>query len=629
MAEASSIGAAFENYQGNAALGGASLGVLDIDTKPLQQLAAYTTMYNKSVWDQKQKETDAQVKELADLSNISLNDLRGKDRDQAAQEFADLQQYASDYIKKVPKNAQERMQNELEWQTKKGAFMNNFGSGKQRSISYLSHLNTIKNNITDAKAQNVAIAALDKQFDSTDIGTQISALPQYKLQNIDVSDPSVQKVHLVGVGPNQNLDVESTLYNPKLNTGKADETVFGVVKAYPKNGTPEYDNLSDNEKQQADMQGTVESNGKIWNDMANPLNSVLQAKSPDGALLYFDGEGSFNAAKFEDDNASNSVVMKAYNALKGLDSYSRTKYNEASTGVFNDKGLSFKLPENVNPDDFKSGFIDFKKGVTPAQLVQAGMFAKYAGDVTQKKITETNNALEAARLGETIRHNKASEGLQGREIKMNEDKWKNAQKGSEPQINGAMQRAKRIYSDLLKLADKEGTISPDKVRQLNVEQLKYLGIEAPTERDPTTGAIISQGGFKPLDLSPAKDNEGNVIPNQNPYVIQLVNGQVKVLRNAHPSQFGGSYKGEWDNTKSTNIFNIGTNILNEELKNSGAKELNAYTGVDLTDVSSGGQPDNTSAGTKSMKGKDGKIYTSTDGITWTAPDGTTVKLKSK
>jgi hypothetical protein len=94
--------------------------------------------------------------------------------------------------------------------------------------------------------------------------------------------------------------------------------------------------------------------------------------------------------------------------------------------------------------------------------------------------------------------------------------------------------------------------------------------------------------------------------------------------------------GTFDPTRTTNLFNTATNVLNEELSKAGAKELNAYWGIDVTGATTtttsggGGSQSSSSQSSMSRKGKDGKTYTSTDGgTTWVAPDGSTVVLQSK
>lgn len=391
MADAADIGANFSSYRGDANLGGGNFGVVEIDTKPLQNLAAYTMLYNKEVWKQKQQETDLKVKELADLSKISLNSLRAKDKVQATKEFSTLIQKFSEYARKVPKTEQEKIQNELEIQTELGKFNNNYNSGKTRAVTYAKRYSDIMGGTQDAKQKDIEIEILNKEFDDTDIGTQISAVANFKTGTVDIPPPTPQKFQSIYVGGNENLAVEGSVYNPKTNAGIADATILGVKKLYPKEGTDEYKALSEAEKNQAKIQATVESGGKVWVDATEPLNAALKP--------YVNSDGIFDSIGFENDNASNTTLMNAYNGLKNYGAYNRAKYEQAKSGIFNDKGLSIKLPDNLNPEDFKVGFVDFSKGVNPNQLVQSGMFAKYQGDSFTKKITETDNQIQRDQLG--------------------------------------------------------------------------------------------------------------------------------------------------------------------------------------------------------------------------------------
>lgn len=602
------------DYTGNANLGGGTLGVINVDTRPFEQLAAYTFSYNKTLWDKDQKDMDEKIKELSTIADIHVNDLRGKDKDKIVSDLSNFLNYASEFARKTPKTNEEKLQQQLEWHTKRGALLNNYDSGKSRAISYQAQVNKIKETYTNPAMQDVAIKKLDEVFDATDIGTPIPSSPNYELEQVVVPDPKPQTIDAVGVDKNDNTETQISVFNPAINSKLADATTFGLVQSYiPKtvkdaNGkdvpNPAYESLSKSAKDAQEYQATVKSSGKIWSDMAVPLNAALKQKDAKGNYLYFDENGAFNHVKFEEDNASNSTLMTSYNALKSLDNYSRTKYNDASSGIFNDRGISYKLPTNVNPNDFKAGFIPFDKDkdISGSQLVQAGMFSKYGGDAVSKKLThtgETNDMIKANIQATTIRRGQDLDyKAQMKRLSAEEEKWKATQKGGEVQLNGAMERAKRIYSDMLKIADKNGVITPDKVRLLNTEQLKYLGIEKLVTSDAGSTTSV----FTPLSF---KDEKGKDVP----HAIQLVDGQIRILKNAEKSKNSPSYLGQFDPEKSTNIFNIGTNILNEELKNSGAKELNSYMGVDVT----GGTTTTTSGGSTTVSGST-KVTTNSKGL---------------
>lgn len=395
MATAADIGADFSNYQGNAALGGGNFGIIDVDTRPLDQLAQYTFYYNRELWNQRQKETDAKVAELASLADIQLNSLWGKDREQMVTEYGSLINYAKEYARKMPKTEQERVQNEIDWQTKYGGFLNNYNSGKQRAISYQSNINQINQNLSNAKAQDIAVKQLNKRFNDTDITTPISGMPNYKIQQFNIPKHNTQKINSIVVAPNNNVDVERTIFNPQHNVGVADRSLLLAEQVYPRKGTAEYANLSENEKNQADLQEAFPSEGKGWIDAVEPLNK---------ALSQYTINGVFKEKEFEEDNASNSVIMKPYFALKRLNEYSRQHYNEAINGEYDDVGLGLKvpLPPNVVANDFRAGFSDFAKGVTPTQLLVSGMFAEFGGDEVTKKVVNTGyqKALDLERMRE-------------------------------------------------------------------------------------------------------------------------------------------------------------------------------------------------------------------------------------
>jgi stringent starvation protein B len=216
--------------------------------------------------------------------------------------------------------------------------------------------------------------------------------------------------------------------------------------------------------------------------------------------------------------------------------------------------------------------INVDDGISPEELAAMAIFTKWQGDGYKTEVKSTDNALQQQQISETARHNKATEGIDQGNLDLETDKWNATMKGGETVKNGAMEFAKRLYSDMAALADKNGVISPDQLRKLNVEQLKYLGVEVPEERS-SDGKIIKAGGFKPLAT-------------QSEMAIQLLDGKINVYVPAEGSKkievtSDGKYVGVLDNTRSTTVFNVATNRLNEQLKNAGAKELNAYMPIDL------------------------------------------------
>jgi hypothetical protein len=173
------------------------------------------------------------------------------------------------------------------------------------------------------------------------------------------------------------------------------------------------------------------------------------------------------------------------------------------------------------------------------------------------------------------------------------DKWNQQMTGGEDVKNGAVLFAEKIYNDVGNAAsyqqrDANGKLvqailTPDDLRKLNVEQLKYMGVEGENLTDQS-GKVI-KGGIKSLKL------EGKE-------VLEVKDGQIRVLSDAKKLP-DGRYVGNWNREKSTNLSNIATNRLNEELRNAGAKELNSYMSID---TGTGGVNVNSTGGSSGSSG---------------------------
>jgi hypothetical protein len=123
------------------------------------------------------------------------------------------------------------------------------------------------------------------------------------------------------------------------------------------------------------------------------------------------------------------------------------------------------------------------------------------------------------------------------------DLWKSNTIGGDEQKNAALGFTQGIMSQLEAIGtpkDKNGAyiITPNKVRQMSAEQLKYLGTSLPA--DANTGRAA---GLNPLDIS---DKDA---------IEVLPNGQIKVLTNAHQLA-DGHWAGKYDQTKNTSVQNI-------------------------------------------------------------------------
>jgi hypothetical protein len=453
------------------------------------------------------------------------------------------------------------VQDELDWQTSIGDVMNKYNSAKQRAVTYQTQLNDINSSTDNSDQKQIKLKALNDKFNTTDISTPISSATGYKPININLPQPVVSTVSAMKLENNKNTLTSNDIsfFNPLASAPVAMNAVNGVNSL-----------LNSAKGVDKDLQATSTGEAQTWAGMKDTLNSVIASKGADGKFKYFDDNNKFLYDKFKQDNASNTAIMQPIDAMMGLNNYSQQHQNELKSGQFSDEGVNYNAPSTLTPDTFAAGIINITPdGVQANQLALAGMYTKYLGDKNEKKVTALKLGIEQ----QNANSESSKAALGWANLKLDKDKWKATQTvGTEAMQNTALDKAKRIYNEMAALADKNGVISPDKVRQLNVEQLKYLGVEQPTEVD-NNGIKTQVSGYKPLSLT---DKDGNVLP----VAIQLQNGQIKVLKNAQQSESGsGSYKGTFDPTSSTNITNVATNILNEQVKNASGKELNAYNPV--------------------------------------------------
>lgn len=548
-----------DSHRGDIAAGGGNAGAFNIDTQPLQQLGLYTNFYNQTLYHQTVRDRDAKLQEVAKVADIDANNLFGKDKEYLVKKLNNLQQFAVEYAK----NPNLTISDQLKWQTALADVNNDYNSGKQRAMTYQARLNDINTNYSGDQ-KDIKLKELNNDFQNSDISTQLSTGTGYKPVQVNLPAPATITFNTLKNGANEVVDVKSTVYNPQANAALASTSVLGVSSLT--NG------LAGTE---AELQQTAAGEAQHWAGMTSAFNAVLTKKNVDGSYKYFDANGEFLKDKFKTDNASNTAIMQPYNALVNLNNYSTQKKQELANGIYTDKGIQYQAPSSLTPDMFDAGIVKFTPdGVTQEQLAQGGIFQKYLGDTVAKTFKETNTAIDQQKANAES----SNAALGWKKLSFDKDKWKATQVGTDDMKSSALAKAQRIYGELKNLADSNGVISPDKIRQLNSEQLKYLGGMTPT-KNINTGETSTV--FTPLKAT-------------GQTAIQLQNGQIKVLRPASGREIidktdNGAYIGQFDNASSTNITNIATNILNEQLKNAGTKELNSYAPIDYATNSDGQQ----------------------------------------
>lgn len=368
------------NYQGNAALGGFAPKAIDIDNKPLQTLAAYTVMFNKNQYDQRQKDTDSKITELAELSKYDILGARGKDKEEAINSYQKLQESMRQYaMRGVPKSPQEKLQQEIELKTNIKEATDKIKSLNARGIKYNKLLNDINGDATtNAEEKRLFKDELDQNFDNTDWKTPISDLEKYKVEMPVLGNAVYGKTTTsINVG-NQIVQQTVDFFDiPKtMDNSIAEGSGFVEFNTLPTNATEEQKKEFARRKAKG---GAV----KVLNDATALLNEALQSGE------YKNEDGTIN---------TQAVLAKnkmAGNILVGIDRYNQyaTEMKEAAIkGVYTTKlGKTIDLKNIISAD--KIFLIDKNKPLTTEQVIFIDKFLRAAPDKEEEKIIETNEAI--------------------------------------------------------------------------------------------------------------------------------------------------------------------------------------------------------------------------------------------
>lgn len=550
MATASDIGANFSNYRGDEALGGGTLGAFKLDTQPLQDFARYTMLYNREEQEQKQKEAEKAAAELGKIADYNLTSSIPKDAKVLQQKYDNL----ISYVKQNPGALQFKNRDQwLKYQQLKSDLNNDITGAKTRNIMNMARQKEIADEPI-VGLQDAMKADLQKEIDAKDIRT-----PLFFTQQMDITVPDF------GKNAGQSIEVMQRLPNEIYQT-KTD--IFDAAEA-DRHGAAvavgaDFDKTTERGKRQ-----DILFKNNVYVKGAELLNNALgQAKADIDPTLDAAAQQQIIKQKISGVGLARDMVS----AVEQYNNYVSDIQKRFKAGELSGNG--------VNPDAYTP--IEWQDGLSPVELSKVAQFIAWQGDKKETKVITTNDANEKARIGLGY----ANLALQQKEFEQKKTQYEDALKGTEVEKNAALAFAQNLFTDLGSLASrktKEGgfLLSTDDVRKLTTDQLKYLGLEIPPKRDED-GKVIESGGLNPLQLG-ASD-----ILSVDP------NGTVRVMKNAKFNSAKDQWEGEWDNTRSTSIWNAATNRLNEENIKAAGKERNAYLPIDL-------------------RGKDGVIQVDTSG----------------
>lgn len=367
MASASDIGASASSYEGSANLGGGSFGFSKLDTRPIEELAKYTMLYNRSEYDQRQKDTEAVAREIAVATAYDLTSGIPKDAKLLQEKYDKLISFIKDnpgavsYRNKDLWTKFKTMQNDLK---------NDLETAKVRNMMYMAREKEIADT-TDAQLKDVMRRELDDEIAATDIRTPLKHSQKYGDFSIKLPDSPSLTFDVVKTGPNATIIRDFKMFNVPRARGNSDIFELGLENAT---------GLTAPEKERQE----IARKKNFWIQGSEIFNSTIQ-----GAITT-----DANGNKVIDESKLNSVSRRILNLAKETNKYLEQTKADIKAGVYKDKfenKLSFG-DGVLDESDYTP--VNVEDGVSPAELALIAQFAQWSGDTFGTKVQQTDNAIQ-------------------------------------------------------------------------------------------------------------------------------------------------------------------------------------------------------------------------------------------
>lgn len=382
MASAAEIGVSNSRYTGNGGIGGGTFGSFQLDTKPIEDLARYTMLYNRAEYEQRQKDAEKAALEIADMTSYDLTSGIPKDAKLLQEKYDKLTAYvrdnpnALDYRNKKEWAEYKKMRNDLD---------NDLEGAKVRNTMWKVRQKEIQDQ-TDPKLRKIMQKELDDEISATEIRTPIKHSRAFEDYSIKLPDAPELTFDVVKTGPNATIIRDQKMFN--LPRAKANGGVFALgLDSQLDPNTPEGQRQTLARKNNFFLQG------------ADAMNSVINAKDPaTGAFLYkkelVDAAG--NKTYVLDESNLGKLPQSLLNLVKETNAYITETKRDIENGVY--------LDQFENPITFGEGALDkndyaeinYQDGISPEELALVAQYAKWKGDTYSTKVQQTDNALQAS-----------------------------------------------------------------------------------------------------------------------------------------------------------------------------------------------------------------------------------------
>lgn len=371
MASAAEIGASFSNYTGNPNLGGGTLGVLNINTKPIEQLAQYTFFYNKAEYDQRQKDAEKAAEEIASMTNYDLSTAIDKDSKVLRSRYDALIKYAQENPDAI--NYRNENGKFLEYNKMKNELANDIAAAKVRNVTYQARLADIQKN-TNKQLSALDMRDLMDEIEKTDIRTPLKVAQQFDVTPPTFVAPTPLKFDVYRAG--ENKDQLRTLSMPDVGKARAESLVEALD--ITKNLDP---NTPEGERR------TIARGQNFYTKGTDIFNSIL--KDP----KYRDEQGNLDESKLS------GVSKDMVDLIKTINTNLENTKTEIKSGIYLDK---FDKPISfgdgiLNENDFSP--INYADGISPEELVFIGKMAAAQSISYETKTILHDNAIQKQNIG--------------------------------------------------------------------------------------------------------------------------------------------------------------------------------------------------------------------------------------
>jgi hypothetical protein len=357
---------AADSYTGDPDLGGGNFPVVQIDTRPIEQLGAYTYSYNMVRRKERQRQLEERAKELAELTSYDLTSAIPKDREHLQQKWQDLYDYALNGLRdgKDPLDYMNNREQWLEYQKKKNELNNDLTTGKVRSTMYLVRQKEVQDN-TDPDMKTMLQEELDKEANATPINTPLKYTNQFDLEPVKVTGAPHRNVEVSEIGRNIIGTRNYSLVDMDAVVNQAVSITSGLQSLV---------GAKDGDEQNQQQYRFQRAAGKLEPiESANVMNEALKqladTKNPDGTFKYRREDGTINDEAVM--NSGNEIVAGITEQIRIYNERMDKMVELIDKGAFKDKfgnqlhfgginGLKRSAYQKISLDD----------GISPEDLLK-------------------------------------------------------------------------------------------------------------------------------------------------------------------------------------------------------------------------------------------------------------------